>query len=141
MFAEHHSVSREEVSTHTTKTASLTHVRRHNELYDQLCETSGGLLTGGLIRLAQELPFPRSSSCRRVAGRSAIRARTSASRALGSTSLRRQVLIIVSMMAARSAPRWLPAKVQLRFQRRCLSIRAQRNFGQADPATAKSSSA
>lgn len=50
MFAEHHSVSREEVSTHTTKTASLTHVRGHNEL----C----GLLTGGLIGLVQELSFP-----------------------------------------------------------------------------------
>lgn len=56
-----------------------------------------------------------SSSCRRDAGRSAIRARMSASRALGSTSFRRQVVIIVSMMAARSAPRRLPAKVQLRL--------------------------
>ena len=45
-----------------------------------------------------------SSSCRRDPGRSAIRARRSASHAFGSTSL----------IAARLAPRWLLAKVQLR---------------------------
>ena len=49
--------------------------------------------------------------------RSAIRARTSASQALGSTLLRRQVVIIVSMTAARSAPRCEPAKVQLQRPR------------------------
>ncbi|AXA41368.1 hypothetical protein GGE56_007510 [Rhizobium leguminosarum] len=43
-----------------------------------------------------------------------MRANTSASHAFGSTSLRRQVVITESMMAARSAPRWEPAKVQFR---------------------------
>ena len=41
-----------------------------------------------------------------------MRANTSASHAFGSTSLRRQVVMTESMMAARSAPRWEPAKVQ-----------------------------
>ncbi|KPF66550.1 hypothetical protein IP69_14655 [Bosea sp. AAP35] len=46
-----------------------------------------------------------------------MRARTSASQAFGSTSLRRAVAMSVSMTAARSAPRWLPPKVQLRRPR------------------------
>jgi hypothetical protein len=39
---------------------------------------------------------------------------------LGIDVVERQVVIIVSMTAARSAPRPLPAKVQFRFPKRCL---------------------
>ncbi|MHC2332308.1 L-ribulose-5-phosphate 3-epimerase UlaE [Bradyrhizobium sp. USDA 4454] len=43
-------------------------------------------------------------------------------------------MIIVNMMAARLAPRWLPAKVQFHLPKRCLSMHAQHNCGHADPA-------
>ncbi len=39
--------------------------------------------------------------------------------AFGSTALTRQVVMTVSMMAARSAPRWKPAKVQFRRLWKC----------------------
>jgi len=48
--------------------------------------------------------------------------------------LRRQVVIIVSTRAARLAPRWLPANVQLRLAKGCLSMRAKHRVSQADRA-------
>lgn len=53
--------------------------------------------------------FHGNNSCRRFCGISAMRAKTSASQAFGSTSLRRAVMISVAITAARSAPRSEPA--------------------------------
>ena len=53
------------------------------------------------------------SSCSRVCGRSAIRSRTSASQACGSTSLSFAVPMSVDMTAARTPPRSEPANSQV----------------------------
>src|SRR5919107_1066036 len=55
--------------------------------------------------------FQGSSSCRREAGWSAMRARTSASQVRGSTSFSLAVTMSEYMAAARSPPRSLPANI------------------------------
>jgi len=73
------------------------------------------LLIGGLVGFAQELPFPRQQFVQTRSGKIGDPGEDVGEPGFGPTSLRRQVVIIVSMIAARSVPRRLPAKVQLRL--------------------------
>jgi hypothetical protein len=111
--------------THPTKAAVLCLAGKIGGVYTGISRDQAAFCSPGLGIWRRLDHSQGSSSCRREAGRSAIRARMSASHALGSTSLRRQVVIIGSMTAARSAPRGDPAKVQFRrpsaMPRRALS--------------------
>lgn len=95
--------------------SNVARMRGHGELYDGFARKSRSLLIGGFVGLAQELPSPGQQFVQVRNGKIHDTGEDSGERGLGSTSLRRQVVFIVSMMAARSAPRWLPAKVQLRL--------------------------
>lgn len=84
-----------------------------DEAYADRKNFSGSYLCIDRYRRRLDLrPFPRQQFVQAGDGRSAMRASTSASQAFGSISLRRAVVIRVSMMAARSAPRSDPAKLQ-----------------------------
>ena len=75
----------------------MTHARGHGELYDGVARRSGSLLIGGLVGSAQELPFPGQQFVQMRSGKIGDTGEdVGASQALGSTSLRRQVVIIVS---------------------------------------------
>lgn len=69
-----------------------------------LCEGQAAFRSAKFLASRKRFHSQGSSSCRREVGRSAMRARASASQAIGSMSLRRAVVIRVSMTAARSAP-------------------------------------